>query len=203
MLNCRLGASFREAHALVVHQASLSMLVRGAKKYLEHPDVMRGGLTKPSSTGIKMGWHILRSHQEMLGRISGLPSLLNDARGVQLYIVHVVSSTCFKELVDQMTELKGFSTLSLSQVANFPFKGNTSFLIVMPMPGRGNVSLVLPKLNISDLYRRLPQEKIMQVNLPRMKLQYRQELQEALTGMGEKTDRELSSVLFHYSMMIV
>lgn len=96
-----------------------------------------------------------------------------------------------------------FNSVSLSQVANFPFKGNTSFLIIMPVPGRGNVSLVLPKLNISDLYRRLPQEKIMQVNLPRMKLQYRQELQEALTSMGEKTDRKLSSVLFHYNMMIV
>lgn len=57
----------------------------------------------------------------------------------------------------------------------------------MPLLGRGNVSSVLPKLNISDLYRRLPQEKTMQVNLPKVKLQYRQELQEALTSMGEKT----------------
>lgn len=71
-----------------------------------------------------------------------------------------------------------------SQVASFSFKGNTSFLIVMPLPGSGNVSSVLPKLNISDLYRRLPQEKIMHVNLPKVKLQYRQELQEALTSMG-------------------
>ncbi|XP_044077179.1 alpha-2-antiplasmin isoform X2 [Siniperca chuatsi] len=71
-----------------------------------------------------------------------------------------------------------------AQVASFPFKGNTSFLIVMPLLGRGNVSSVLPKLNISDLYRRLPQEKTMQVNLPKVKLQYRQELQEALTSMG-------------------
>nr|XP_046266696.1 alpha-2-antiplasmin-like isoform X1 [Scatophagus argus]XP_046266697.1 alpha-2-antiplasmin-like isoform X1 [Scatophagus argus] len=71
-----------------------------------------------------------------------------------------------------------------AQVASFPFKGNTSFIIVMPLPGRGNVSSVLPKLNISDLYGRLPQEKIMQVNLPKMKLQYRQELQEVLTSMG-------------------
>lgn len=55
----------------------------------------------------------------------------------------------------------------------------------MPLLGRGNVSSVLPKLNISDLYRRLPQEKTMQVNLPKVKLQYRQELQEALTSMGE------------------
>ncbi|XP_045896223.1 alpha-2-antiplasmin [Micropterus dolomieu] len=71
-----------------------------------------------------------------------------------------------------------------AQVASFPFKRNTSFLIVMPLLGRGNVSSVLPKLNISDLYRRLPQEKTMQVNLPKVKLQYRQELQEALTSMG-------------------
>uniref|UniRef100_A0A3Q0R5N7 Serpin domain-containing protein n=1 Tax=Amphilophus citrinellus TaxID=61819 RepID=A0A3Q0R5N7_AMPCI len=51
---------------------------------------------------------------------------------------------------------------------NFPFKGNT----------------MLPKLNISDLYRSLPQEKPMQVNLPKVKLQYHQELQAALTNMG-------------------
>uniref|UniRef100_A0A667YRH5 Serpin domain-containing protein n=1 Tax=Myripristis murdjan TaxID=586833 RepID=A0A667YRH5_9TELE len=70
------------------------------------------------------------------------------------------------------------------QVASFPFKGNTSFLVVMPLPGKGNVSSVLPKLNISDLYTRLPQEETMQVNLPKVKLQYRQDLQEALTSMG-------------------
>ncbi|TKS83421.1 Alpha-2-antiplasmin [Collichthys lucidus] len=71
-----------------------------------------------------------------------------------------------------------------AQVASFPFKGNTSFLIVMPLPGSGNVSSVLHKMNISDLYRRLPQEKTMQVNLPKMKLQFRQEFKEALTSMG-------------------
>ncbi|XP_040006313.1 alpha-2-antiplasmin [Xiphias gladius] len=71
-----------------------------------------------------------------------------------------------------------------AQVASFPFKGNTSFLIVLPLPGRENVSSVLPKLNISDLYRRLPQEKTMQVNLPKVKLEYRQELEGALTSMG-------------------
>ncbi|XP_072230989.1 alpha-2-antiplasmin isoform X2 [Leuresthes tenuis] len=68
-----------------------------------------------------------------------------------------------------------------AQVASFSFKGNTSFLVVLP---RGNVSSVLPKLNISDLYRRLPQEKKMQVNLPKVKLQYRQDLEEVLTRMG-------------------
>ncbi|XP_029375556.1 alpha-2-antiplasmin [Echeneis naucrates] len=71
-----------------------------------------------------------------------------------------------------------------AQVASFPFKGNTTFLVVQPLLGRRNVSSVLSKLNISDLYRRLPQEKRMQVNLPRVKLQYRQELQEALSSLG-------------------
>lgn len=82
---------------------------------------------------------------------------------------------------------------SLQQVASFSFKGNSSFLIVMPLPGRANVSSVLPKLNISDLYRRLPQEKIMHVSLPKVKLQYRQELQEALTSMGEETHQALQN----------
>ncbi|XP_015254763.1 PREDICTED: alpha-2-antiplasmin-like [Cyprinodon variegatus] len=68
-----------------------------------------------------------------------------------------------------------------AQVGSFPFKGNTSFLVVLP---RGNISSVLPKINISDLYSRLPQEKSMGVNLPKVKLQYRQELEEALTRMG-------------------
>lgn len=78
-------------------------------------------------------------------------------------------------------------------MASFPFKGNTSFLIVMPLPGSGNVSSVVPKLNISDLYRRLSPEKTMQVNLPKVKLQYRQELQGALSSMGKSvnfTERE-------------
>lgn len=48
MLNCRLGASFRPTRLLCT-------LVRGAKKCLERPDVMRGGLTKYSSAGIKLG----------------------------------------------------------------------------------------------------------------------------------------------------
>lgn len=71
-----------------------------------------------------------------------------------------------------------------AQVASFPFKGNTSFLIVIPSPAGRNVTSLLPKLNISDLYRRLPQERTMQVNLPKAKLQYRKELEESLTKMG-------------------
>ncbi|CAL8363793.1 unnamed protein product [Lota lota] len=69
-------------------------------------------------------------------------------------------------------------------VASFPFKGNKSFLVVQPIQGKGNVSSLLPKLNISDLYSRLPAEHTMQVALPKFRLQYRQELQEPLTSLG-------------------
>ncbi|CAL8276962.1 unnamed protein product [Arctogadus glacialis] len=69
-------------------------------------------------------------------------------------------------------------------VACFPFKGNKSFLVVQPIQGKGNVSSLLPKLNISDLYSRLPAEHTMQVALPKFRLQYRQELQEPLTNLG-------------------
>ena len=46
---------------------------------------------------------------------------------------------------------------------------------------------MLPKLNISDLYGRLPAEQTMQVALPKFSLQYRQELQEPLTSLGRTT----------------
>nr|XP_046169634.1 alpha-2-antiplasmin-like [Oncorhynchus gorbuscha] len=74
-----------------------------------------------------------------------------------------------------------------AQVARFPFKNQMSLLIVMPMNGQVNVSSLTAKLNISDLYNRLPRERPMQVKLPKFKLDYSQDLQEALTniGMGE------------------
>lgn len=52
---------------------------------------------------------------------------------------------------------------------------------------------VLSKLNISDLYRFLPQEKLMQVNLPKLKLEYQKELQAALTNMGKKLNESLKT----------
>nr|XP_046152356.1 alpha-2-antiplasmin-like [Oncorhynchus gorbuscha] len=74
-----------------------------------------------------------------------------------------------------------------AQVARFPFNNQMSLLIVMPMNGKVNVSALAAKLNISDLYNRLPRERPMQVKLPKFKLDYSQDLQEALTniGMGE------------------
>ncbi|XP_064207458.1 alpha-2-antiplasmin-like isoform X2 [Anguilla rostrata] len=71
-----------------------------------------------------------------------------------------------------------------AQVASFPFKANMSLLVVMPMSGKVNVSAIAAKLNTSDLYARLPSEKAMQVKLPKFKLEYGQELEDALTSMG-------------------
>lgn len=71
------------------------------------------------------------------------------------------------------------------QVARFPFNNQMSLLIVMPMNGQVNRSALAAKLNISDLYNRLPRERPMQVKLPKFKLDYSQDLQEALTNIGK------------------
>ncbi|KAJ8386223.1 hypothetical protein AAFF_G00175430 [Aldrovandia affinis] len=71
-----------------------------------------------------------------------------------------------------------------AQVARFPFKENMSLLVVMPMSGVVNVSSIAAKLNTSDLYARLPSEKTMKVKLPKFKLEYSQELDEALKSIG-------------------
>ncbi|KAI1903261.1 hypothetical protein AGOR_G00025390 [Albula goreensis] len=71
-----------------------------------------------------------------------------------------------------------------AQVARFPFKKNMSLLVVMPLSGEVNVSTLATKLNTSDLYARLPSEAAMHVKLPKFKLEYSQELEEALTSIG-------------------
>ncbi|XP_072547222.1 serpin peptidase inhibitor, clade F (alpha-2 antiplasmin, pigment epithelium derived factor), member 2b isoform X2 [Salminus brasiliensis] len=71
-----------------------------------------------------------------------------------------------------------------AQVARFPFKGNMSLVIIMPMAGHVNVTTLAAKLNISNLYSRFPRERNMQVKLPKFKLDFTQELDEALTSMG-------------------
>lgn len=61
-----------------------------------------------------------------------------------------------------------------------------SLVIVLPMSGRVNISAIAAKLNTSDLYSRFPKERSMQVRLPKFKLEYGQELEEALTEMGKR-----------------
>ncbi|XP_042603575.1 alpha-2-antiplasmin [Cyprinus carpio] len=71
-----------------------------------------------------------------------------------------------------------------TQVARFPFQGNMSLLVVMPVPAHGNLSITAAKLNISDMYKHFQSEKSMHVKLPKFKLQYKQDLRQALTSMG-------------------
>lgn len=71
-----------------------------------------------------------------------------------------------------------------AQVASFPFQKSTSLLVVMPLSGQVNVSSLAAKLNISDLYNRLPKERAVQVRVPKFKLEYAQELQDVFTKLG-------------------
>lgn len=70
------------------------------------------------------------------------------------------------------------------QVASFPFQESMSLLVVMPFSGGVNVSSIAAKLNVSDLYSRLPKPRAVQVKVPKFKLEYEQELQEVLTKLG-------------------
>ena len=73
------------------------------------------------------------------------------------------------------------------QVASFPFQKSMSLLVVMPMSGQMNVSSLAAKLNISDLYNRLPKERAVQVKVPKFKLEYAQDLQDVFTKLGKKS----------------
>lgn len=59
-----------------------------------------------------------------------------------------------------------------------------SLLVVMPMSGQVNVASLSAKLNVSDLYNRLPKERVVQVKVPKFKLEYAQELQDVFTKLG-------------------
>ncbi|XP_070762488.1 serpin peptidase inhibitor, clade F (alpha-2 antiplasmin, pigment epithelium derived factor), member 2b [Enoplosus armatus] len=71
-----------------------------------------------------------------------------------------------------------------AQVASFPFQTSMSLLVVMPLSGQVNVSSLSAKLNVSDLYNRLPKERAVQVKVPKFKLEYAQELQDVFTKLG-------------------
>lgn len=60
-----------------------------------------------------------------------------------------------------------------------------SFLVVMPMSVETNVSSLAAKINVSHLYNRLPKERVVQVKVPKFKLEYAQELKDVFTKLGE------------------
>ncbi|XP_029302688.1 serpin peptidase inhibitor, clade F (alpha-2 antiplasmin, pigment epithelium derived factor), member 2b [Cottoperca gobio] len=93
---------------------------------------------------------------------------------------------------DAKHPLSLFNDIELeAQVASFPFQKLMSLLVVMPMSGQVNVSSLSAKLNISDLYHRLPKERAVQVKVPKFKLEYAQDLKDVFTelGLGEMFSR--------------
>lgn len=59
-----------------------------------------------------------------------------------------------------------------------------SLLVVMPLSGQVDVASLTARLNISDLFNRMPKERAVQVKVPKFKLEYAQELQAVLTKLG-------------------
>lgn len=57
--------------------------------------------------------------------------------------------------------------------------------MVMPVSGQVNMSSMAEKLNISNMYERLPRERVVQVKIPKFKLEYTQELQDVFIKLGE------------------
>ncbi|XP_018413153.1 PREDICTED: alpha-2-antiplasmin [Nanorana parkeri] len=71
-----------------------------------------------------------------------------------------------------------------SQVARLPFKGNMSFVIVMPYQTEWNVSNILDKLNKSELYSRFHKQKPTTLKVPKLNLNFKLELTRALSNLG-------------------
>ncbi|XP_008307597.1 serpin peptidase inhibitor, clade F (alpha-2 antiplasmin, pigment epithelium derived factor), member 2b isoform X1 [Cynoglossus semilaevis] len=71
-----------------------------------------------------------------------------------------------------------------AQVARFPFRKSMSLLVALPLYSHVDVYNMYTKINISDLYQRLPKERAVQVKVPKFTLDYTQDLQDVLTKMG-------------------
>lgn len=85
----------------------------------------------------------------------------------------------------QIYPLSWFTADSLdAQVARFPFKGNTSFVAVIPNRFEGNFSQLLGQLHAAHLHPPFPKEKPTMVKMPKLHLRYHQDLNQALSRLG-------------------
>uniref|UniRef100_A0A3Q4HXG4 Serpin domain-containing protein n=1 Tax=Neolamprologus brichardi TaxID=32507 RepID=A0A3Q4HXG4_NEOBR len=71
-----------------------------------------------------------------------------------------------------------------AQVASFPFLKSMSLLVVVPMSLQTNISSLAAKIDVSNLYNRLPKERAVQVKVPKFKLEYAQELKDVFIKLG-------------------
>ena len=67
------------------------------------------------------------------------------------------------------------------------FQKRMSLILVLPNSGQVNVSRLAETLRFSDVFSRLPQEQDVKVTLPKLKLEYGQELENAFTDLGMST----------------
>ncbi|XP_069729991.1 alpha-2-antiplasmin [Phaenicophaeus curvirostris] len=70
------------------------------------------------------------------------------------------------------------------QVAKFPFKTNTSFVVIAPNQHTWNTSRVLQNIPYKQLCRLFPREVPTAVKIPKIKLDYQLELNKVLSQMG-------------------
>ncbi|XP_053313075.1 alpha-2-antiplasmin [Spea bombifrons] len=71
-----------------------------------------------------------------------------------------------------------------SQVAKLSFKGNMSFVVVMPLHYQWNLSKILDNFNRTELYSRFPKEKQTFLRMPKLQLDFKLELNNALSTLG-------------------
>ncbi|XP_006131341.1 alpha-2-antiplasmin [Pelodiscus sinensis] len=70
------------------------------------------------------------------------------------------------------------------QVARFPFKGNMSFVAIVPNQFKWNISHVLLNLTHDKLNSRFPKEKPTMVKMPKLHVSYQLELNQVLSRLG-------------------
>ncbi|XP_030078000.1 alpha-2-antiplasmin [Microcaecilia unicolor] len=70
------------------------------------------------------------------------------------------------------------------EIARFPFKGNISFVVIMPNTYEWDALSVLRSLNYTELFSRFPREMPTLVKIPKLVLEFQLELNHALTRMG-------------------
>ncbi|XP_074870210.1 alpha-2-antiplasmin [Carettochelys insculpta] len=70
------------------------------------------------------------------------------------------------------------------QVARFPFKGNMSFVAIVPNQFKWNTSHVLSNLSYDKLHNRFPKEKPTMVKMPKLHVDYHLELSQVLRRLG-------------------
>uniref|UniRef100_A0A8C5BTH8 Serpin domain-containing protein n=1 Tax=Gadus morhua TaxID=8049 RepID=A0A8C5BTH8_GADMO len=70
-----------------------------------------------------------------------------------------------------------------AHVARLRFQKRKSLILVLPTSGQVNVSRLAETLSLSEVYSRLPQEQDVKVTLPKLKLEYGQELKKAFTNL--------------------